>query len=62
MEATVEVHAIVPTTLKRQAFSVMALRGLKFSPWVRDQLERLVAEQKAADFHTHQGAEGRDEA
>jgi hypothetical protein len=49
MEEIVQLKAKVPQTLKRQAFSVMALRGLKFSSWVREQLAHLVADQQAAD-------------
>jgi hypothetical protein len=49
MQDAVQLKAVVPQTLKRQAFSVMALRGLKFSPWVREQLQRLVADQRAIE-------------
>ena len=45
MQDVVQLKAKVPQALKRQAFSVMALRGLKFSPWVREQLEKLVTDQ-----------------
>ena len=49
MQDVVQLNAKVPQTLKRQAFSVMALRGLKFSPWVREQLQQLVANQQAVE-------------
>jgi hypothetical protein len=49
MQEVVQLKAKVPQTLKRQAFSVMALRGLKFSPWVREQLQQLVANQRAIE-------------
>jgi hypothetical protein len=49
MQDVVQLKAKVPQTLKRQAFSVMALRGLKFSPWVREQLQQLVADQRAME-------------
>jgi hypothetical protein len=42
---TVQLKAKVPQALKRQTFSLLALRGLKFSTWVRAQMEVLVADQ-----------------
>ena len=49
MDAIVQLKAKVPEALKRQTFSLLALRGLKFSTWVRTQMEVLVADQHAAD-------------
>ena len=51
MDETVQLKVKAPRALKRQAFSVLALRGLKFSAWVRTQMEDLVADQQAADRH-----------
>lgn len=51
MDEIVQLKAKVPQALKRQTFSLLALRGLKFSTWVRIQMENLVADQDAADRH-----------
>ena len=42
MPNTAQVKAAIPETLKRQAFSIFAARGLKFTPWVINQLEQFV--------------------
>ena len=51
MDEIVQLKAKVPQALKRQTFSLLALRGLKFSAWVRIQMEDLVADQQVADRH-----------
>ena len=51
MNEIVQLKAKVPQALKRQTFSLLALRGLKFSAWVRLQMEEFVADQHGADLH-----------
>ena len=43
MPELAQVHAVVPRALKRQVFSVLALRDERFSPWLRQQMERWLA-------------------
>ena len=58
MELETQLKAVISQSLKRQAFSAMALNGVKFSPWVREQLKRYVAEHQASVRQAPQDAEG----
>lgn len=62
MDEIVQLKAKVPQALKRQTFSLLALRGLKFSAWVRTQMEDLVADQHAADRHAARTTTGAEDA
>jgi hypothetical protein len=48
MSEVVQVKAMIPRALKRQAFSALALRDENFSGWVRVQLEQWVHAQQGA--------------
>jgi len=49
METLVQVSAVVPRELKRQAFAVLAMRDQRFNHWLRSQMEHLLEETKGAD-------------
>ena len=49
MSDVVQVHALIPRTLKRHAFSVLALRERKFSHWLREQIEAWLEEAERTD-------------
>ena len=58
VEQAAQLKVTVSPALKRLAFSAMALNGVKFSPWVREQLARYVAEHQASARQAQQDAEG----
>ena len=49
MQDVVQVKAMVPCQLKRRAFSVLALRGEKFSRWLCAQMEAWLQEVEQTD-------------
>jgi len=58
MPTMTELKAALPEALKREAMSVFALRGEKFAPWMREQLQRFIQEHKAAEKATGSEAKG----
>jgi hypothetical protein len=49
MQNSVQVKAMIPRELKRQAFVAFAAREQKFSHWLRTQLEAWVHQVEATD-------------
>ena len=49
MEVMTQVRGDVPLALKRRTFSQLALRGQFFNTWIREQMERWLAEVEAQD-------------
>lgn len=49
MEVMTQVRGDVPLALKRRTFSQLALRGQFFNTWIREQMERWLAEVEAEE-------------
>jgi hypothetical protein len=53
MEDVVQVKALIPRRLKRQAFAALALRDEKFNRWLRTQMEALLQRVEAEKQESH---------
>ena len=52
----VQIKALVPQGLKRQAFAVLALQDRSLAAWIREEMERLVREASRQGVLTSQAA------